>query len=68
MFGMFPLAFWVLVPENVRQLISLTLSQLACMPGHLDTEASHILLEHMCHICACVTCMPDVMSQGSCIK
>ena len=37
MFGMFSFAFGNLVPKNVKQLISLSLSQLACMPGHSDT-------------------------------
>ena len=37
MFGMFLFAFGYLVPENVRQLFSLSLSQLACLPGQSDT-------------------------------
>ena len=59
------LHFRYLVPENVKQIFSLSSSQLACMPGHMDTLMCHIYIEHMCHACACVMCMPDVMSQGS---
>ena len=59
------LHFGFLVPENVKQLFSLSLSQLAWMPGHSDTYMHHIDLEHICHACTHMMCMPDVTSQGS---
>ena len=59
------LHFGYLLPENVEQLFSLSSSQLACMPGHLDTLMHHIYLEHMCRACKHMLHMPDMMSLGS---
>ena len=53
-----------LVPENVKQLLSLSLSQLVCMLGHLITLMCQFYLEHMHHACMHMLHMPNVMLFG----
>ena len=52
------------VPENVKQLFSLSLSQLVCMLVCSITLMHQFYLEHMQHACMCMLHMPNVMSLG----
>ena len=58
------LYFEYLVPENVRCLFSLSLSQLAWMPGHSDTWMHHFYVAHVHHACMCMMHMPKKRSHG----
>ena len=63
------LHFGHLGPENVKQLLSLSLSWLLCMPGHSYTnlDMPYLFRAHVPCTCTCdthVMHMPDVTSLG----